>query len=253
VAKDAVGVHSGGRYTTPDIQVLATGFSSQGARAKFRDTLAGRKREVWLTPMTYADTVAFDQSDIVHRLARGGLPPFFVEPASPERDFQEWLDAYWAKDVQELFRLEKRAAFARLFELLLIDSGGQFDASRFARACDVSRQTIMNYLDVLESTFVMHVVRPFATNTSAEIISVPRVYGFDTGFVAYHRGWSPLRRDDYGPLWEHVVLNELCAASQRARRASGEPVAPDGSVQRRHPMTFTVKTPSPSDTASDSA
>ncbi len=199
----------------PDIRVLATGSASLGARAKFRDTLAGRKHEVWLTPMTHADTLAFGNANVVHRLARGGLPPFFLAPTSPERDFQEWLDAYWAKDVQELFRLEKRSAFARLFELLLVDSGGIFDASRFARACEVSRQTVMNYLDVLESTFVMHVVRPFASNTSAEIVSAPRVYGFDTGFVAYHRGWTPLRHDDYGPLWEHLVLNEIHAARQR--------------------------------------
>jgi uncharacterized protein len=230
----------------PDIRVLATGSSSLGARAKFRDTLAGRKREVWLTPMTYADTVAFDQPDVVHRLARGGLPPFFVAPTSPERDFQEWLDAYWAKDVQELFRLEKRAAFARLFEMLLIDSGGMFDASRFARACEVSRQTIMNYLDVLESTFVMHVVRPLATNTSAEIVSAPRVYGFDTGFVAYHRGWVPLRRDDYGPLWEHLVLNELYAARQRRdvrywRTKSGHEIDFVVSARRSMPIAIECK------------
>ena len=39
----------------PDIRILATGSSSLSARAKFRDTLAGRKHEVWLTPMTHAD------------------------------------------------------------------------------------------------------------------------------------------------------------------------------------------------------
>ncbi len=199
----------------PRIRVLATGSSSLGARAKFRDTLAGRKREVWLTPMTHADTVAFGQPSIEHRLAHGGLPPFFLAKSPPERDYQEWLDAFWAKDVQELFRIEKRAPFARLFEMLLVESGSIFEATRFARACEISRQTVMNYLDVLEATFVMHVVRPFATNTSAEIVAAPRVYGFDTGFVAYHRGWVPLRRDDYGPLWEHLVLNELHAATQR--------------------------------------
>ena len=199
----------------PDIRVLATGSSSLGARAKFRDTLAGRKHEVWLTPMTYTDMVAFGQPRVEHRLVRGGLPPFFLSTAPPERDYQEWLDAYWAKDVQELFRLEKRGPFSRLFEMLLVDSGGIFEATRFARACKVSRQTVMNYLDVLEATFVMHVVRPFASNPSAEIVAAPRVYGFDTGFVAYHRGWSPLRRDDLSPLWEHLVLNELHAARQR--------------------------------------
>ena len=33
----------------PNIRVLATGPVSLAARAKFRDTLAGRKHEVWLT------------------------------------------------------------------------------------------------------------------------------------------------------------------------------------------------------------
>lgn len=230
----------------PRIRVLATGSSSLGARAKFRDTLAGRKREVWLTPMTHADAVAFGQPRIEHRLAHGGLPPFFLAKNPPERDYQEWLDAFWAKDVQELFRIEKRAPFARLFEMLLVESGSIFEATRFARACEVSRQTVMNYLDVLEATFVMHVVRPFATNTSAEIVAAPRVYGFDTGFVAYHRGWVPLRRDDYGPLWEHLVLNELHAATQRRevqywRTKSGHEVDFVVAPRKSSPMAIECK------------
>lgn len=230
----------------PRIRVLAAGSSSLGARTKFRDTLAGRKREVWLTPMTHADTLAFHQPSIEHRLAHGGLPPFFLAESPPERDYQEWLDAFWAKDVQELFRIEKRAPFARLFEMLLVASGSIFEAARFARACEVSRQTVMNYLDVLEATFVMHVVRPFATNTSAEIVAAPRVYGFDTGFIAYHRGWVPLRRDDYGPLWEHLVLNELHAATQRRevqywRTKSGHEVDFILATRKASPMAIECK------------
>jgi len=38
-----------------EVRVLATGSSMLGASARFRDTLAGRKREVWLTPMALAD------------------------------------------------------------------------------------------------------------------------------------------------------------------------------------------------------
>ena len=230
----------------PTIRVLATGSSGLGARTKFRDTLAGRKHEVWLTPMTHADMVAFGEPSLAHRMANGGLPPFFLAKRPPERDFQEWLDAYWAKDVQELFRIEKRASFARLFEMLLVDSGAIFEATRFARACEVSRQTVTNYLEVLEATFVMHVVRPFASNSSAEIVAAPRVYGFDTGFVAYHRGWAPLRHDDYGPLWEHLVLNELHAASQRRdvhywRTKSGHEVDFVVAKRRSAPMAIECK------------
>jgi len=161
--------------------------------------------------MIFSDLAAFDRPDLDHRMLRGGLPPFFLAPTLPERDFQEWMDAYWAKDIMELFRLEKRAAFQRLFELVLARSGGIFDASRFARECGVSRTTIANYLSALEATSVAHVVRPYSEGGSAEIVAAPRVFGFDTGFVSYYRGWSDLRSDDVGILLEHLFLNEAHA------------------------------------------
>ena len=78
----------------------------------------------------------------------------------------------------------------------------------------MSRQTIANYVSILEETFVVHVVRPFYKHKQAEIVKAPKVYGFDTGFVCYERGWRELRRADSGVLWEHCVLNELHAKLQ---------------------------------------
>jgi predicted AAA+ superfamily ATPase len=56
-----------------------------------------------------------------------------------------------------------------------------------------------------------------STGKTAEIVAAPKVYAFDTGFVCYFRGWSELRRDDMGLLWEHYVLNELHAPLQTRR------------------------------------
>ncbi len=196
------------------VEVIATGSSTLGASAKFRDTLAGRKTELWLTPMIKADLGDFNRVDLPHRLLHGGLPPFFLETTPPEREFQEWMDAYWAKDIQELFRLERRYSFQKFTELLMAQSGGIFEATRFARPCEVSRVTISNYLSILEATFVVHIIRPFNSRRSTEIVAAPKVYGFDTGFVCYHQGWSQLRQEDLGLLWEHFVLNEIMAHRQ---------------------------------------
>ena len=57
----------------------------------------------------------------------------------PEGFFPEWLDSYFARDVQELFRVEKRAGFLRLLELLLRQSGGLLDVSRLATEAQVVR------------------------------------------------------------------------------------------------------------------
>ncbi len=196
----------------PNVRVLATGSSTLQATAKFSDSLTGRKEEIWLTPMIEDDRAAAGGT-VRDRLTRGGLPGFYEEEAS-EKDVQEWLDAYWSRDVQELFRLERAASFARFVELILSRSGGIFEATAFATPVEVSRTTIGTYLSALEITKVAHVVRPFSTRRSTEIVHAPKVYGFDTGFVRILRGWRELRDEDLGPLWEHYVLNELQARTR---------------------------------------
>ena len=195
----------------PDTYVIATGSSTLGASSKFKDTLAGRKRDLWLTPMTLEDLSDFESPGMDHRLLRGGLPPFYLAEDYPEKDYQEWLDAFWSKDIQELYRLERRDSFMKFFELLMQQSGCIFEASSMAAPCGVSRTTLQNYLRVLEDTYAMAVIKPFFTNKTKEIVSAPKVYGFDTGFVAFNRGWLNIRPEDRGILWEHVVLNQLFA------------------------------------------
>jgi predicted AAA+ superfamily ATPase len=201
----------------PDVMLLATGSSTLGGSTKFKDTLTGRKHDVWLTPMTTHDLDDFGNDALPHRFLRGGLPPFFMGKKLPEKEFQNWMDSYWAKDIQELFRLERRSSFQRFVELILSNSGGIFEATKCARPCEVSRTTISNYLNVLESTYVAHVIRPYSSRRSTEIVAAPKVYGFDTGFVCYYRDWHVLRPDDLGYLWEHFVLNEMHAVLQTRR------------------------------------
>ena len=192
-----------------DVKIIATGSSTLGASAKFKDTLTGRKREIWLTPLLLHELSLFGKNDLRHRLLFGGCPSFFSQKVMPEEDFKEWIDAYWAKDIQDLFKVGKRHSFQKFAELLLAYSGGQFEASKYAVACEVARQTIAHYLDILEKTFVVHIVRPFSTYKPTEIVSAPKVYGFDTGFVCYAKGWSEIKQEDLGLLWEQSVLNEM--------------------------------------------
>ena len=198
----------------PNIKVIATGSSTLAASGKFRDTLTGRKRSLLLTPMILQDLIEFGSPSLPHRFLHGGLPPFFAESTPADEEFLEWMDAFWSKDILDLFRLERRYSFLKFVELIFIQSGSMFEATRFAAPCEVSRTTIMNYLSVLEATFVAHVLRPFSMHQAAEIVSAPKVYAFDTGFVSYYKGWQKLRNDDMGHLWEHFVLNELVGVLQ---------------------------------------
>lgn len=196
----------------PRLKILATGSSTLAATQKFRDTLAGRKRVVPLTPVLHEELEGFGIRDLKERLLRGGLPPALLSESHDAEFYSEWLDSYFARDVQEMFRLEKRAGFLNVLSLLLRQSGGMLDVSRLARDAQISRPTVMNWLEVYQATQTIHLLRPFAGGGRSEIVAQPRVYGFDTGFVAHARGWDSLRADDCGMLWEHLVLDALIAS-----------------------------------------
>lgn len=193
----------------PTLKILATGSSTLAATHKFRDSLAGRKRHVHLVPVRHDELAAFGIRDLRHRLLRGGLPPALLAADYDPGFYSEWLDSYYARDVQELFRVEKRGAFLKLVESVLRLSGGQLEATALAGVCGLSRPTVLTYLDVLELTHVAAFIRPFSGGGTRELVRQPKVYGFDTGFVAFARGWTNLRPEDCGVLWEHLVLDHL--------------------------------------------
>jgi predicted AAA+ superfamily ATPase len=196
-------------YST--VKIIATGSSTLMATAKFRDTLTGRKRDIHFTPMILKESSDFGNIDLSFRMMRGGLPPMFLSDKYPEIDFQEWIEAYWSKDIQALFRLGNRDSFLKFVELLFIQSGGMFEASKFAQQSGVSAPTIANYLRVLEATWMAQRIKPFSEGKRTEIVAAPKVFGFDTGFVSFFKGWETLRKEDMGILWEHILLNELSA------------------------------------------
>jgi predicted AAA+ superfamily ATPase len=101
--------------------------------------------------------------------------------------------------------------FNALLEYMLRQSGGQFEATKTASALGLTRPTVDSHLRALEVTHAITVVRPFHGGGQNEIVRQPKIYGFDTGFVSFVHGWEPLRLDDCGILWEHLVLEHLQA------------------------------------------
>jgi len=194
----------------PKLRILASGSSTLAASKKFRDTLTARKRAVHLVPVLYVELAAFGVG-LEQRLFLGGLPPALLAGAKDPAFYREWLDSFFARDIQRLFGFRDMNRFNALFEYVLRQSGGQIEVTRTASALGITRPTVENHLRALKVTHAITLIRPFHGGGQNELVKMPKVYGFDTGFVSFARGWDPLRTDDYGVLWEHVVLEHLQA------------------------------------------
>ena len=194
----------------PKLKILATGSSTLSASKKFRDTLTGRKRMVHLTPVLWDELPVFGET-LEQRLFKGGLPDALLSPTKQPLFYREWIDSFFARDIQRLFSFRDMNRFNAMFEYILRQSGGQFEVTKAAKDLGITRPTVESHLSALEMTRAVAVLRPFHGNGKSEIIKQPKVYAFDTGFVSFARGWDPLRHEDLGALWEHLVLEHLQA------------------------------------------
>ncbi len=125
--------------------------------------------------------------------------------------FEDWLDSFYARDIQELFGIRNRTGFITLFKLIALRNGGLLDITDLAKQAGVSRPTVTEHLDAMEIAHAIIRLPPFHGGSQREIVRRPRVFAFDTGFIAHIRGWTSIRETDQGLLWENLVLDELRA------------------------------------------
>jgi len=194
----------------PHLKALATGSSTLAATEKFRDALTGRKESMHLPPVLWEECAGpFGINDLDHRLLHGGLPEPLLCGVKDAAFFAEWIDSFYARDIQQLFSIRSREGFLKLLQLLLRQSGGLLDYTQLAKLSGLSRPTVKAHIEAMRIAHALFVLPPFHGGGRREITRRPKCYAFDTGFVSYAKGWESIREEDRGLLWEHLVLDTL--------------------------------------------
>ena len=194
----------------PDLRILATGSSTLAATKKFSDSLTGRKHTIYLSPVLWQECRnEFGINDLDKRLLHGGLPESILIDAKDETFFSEWIDSFYARDIQELFSIRNRTGFLKLLRILMRQSGGLADYTNLAKLSDLSRITVKSHIESLIIAHALHLLSPFHGGGRREITKRAKIYAFDTGFITHMNGWSQIREEDRGLLWEHLVLDTL--------------------------------------------
>src|SRR3990172_11091703 len=171
----------------PKLKILATGSSTLAASKKFRDTLSGRKRLVHLTPVLWDELPAFGVA-LPQRLFHGGLPPALLAESKKPAFYREWMDSFFARDIQRLFGFRDMNRFNAFFEYVLRQSGGQLEVTKSATVLGITRPTVESHLRALEITHAAALVRPFHGGGQNELVKMPKAYAFDTAFLNFARG-----------------------------------------------------------------
>lgn len=150
---------------------------------------------------------------------RGGFPRAFLAP--DDELSLKWLEDYVStfleRDVPQ-FGIQVPAATLRRFWIMLSHyHANVVNYSELGRSLQVADTTIRHYVDILESTLMIRVLRPWFSNTSKRLLKRPKIYLRDSGI--FHRLQAIddferlLSHPKLGASWEGFALNQCIRLS----------------------------------------
>jgi predicted AAA+ superfamily ATPase len=180
------------------------------------DTLAGRIGYLELTPFTLMEAVNEQQLWL-----RGGFPLSYL--AVSDRASSTWrrnfVQTYIQRDLGLLGLNTDMVVMDRFWRMLATAQGNQLNAENFARSLDVSRPTIMRYLDFLEGAFMLRVLRPWFQNLNKRQVKSPKIYIRDSGLLHSLLGLndhaSLINHVQVGASWEGFIVEQIMNSADK--------------------------------------
>ena len=197
------------------LKLIVSGSSSLGIRSKVRESLAGRKRVVRLGGLDWREysSVPGTGRGLEDYLTFGGYPAVVLaeDPFEKRRLLLEYHQSYMDRDIDSFLRVDRLDVFRELTRILAFQSGSLVNLSEQASLLQVSRDMLKRYLALLEETFVVRRLLPFARNPRKEVSRMPKVYFSDCGWCNLAgAGFVPwVERPNRGPLLETSVEHWL--------------------------------------------
>jgi predicted AAA+ superfamily ATPase len=198
-----------------EVQLILSGSSAFELNNEINEPLTGRKWEYNLYPISMQEletTLGFlEVNKQLEQRIIYGMYPDALNYAGKEREVLENLiNSYLYKDILMLSGIKKADVLQKLTQALALQIGNEVSYNELSQIIGVNKETISNYIDILEKAYVLFRVNPFSRNLRNEIKTNRKIYFYDTGLRnALISNFNRLDlRQDKGLLWENFLISE---------------------------------------------
>ncbi|MCW1969916.1 MAG: ATP-binding protein [Anaerolineae bacterium] len=220
---------------------LLTGSANALMLPRIADSLAGRLQILTLHPFSQ-DELSFSPSQLIdalfehpdctktieplstypsertaliQKIIRGGYPMSVFHDDAVDRQmlFSAYITSLLQRDVRDLANVEGLVIFPQLLALLASRSSSLLNMSDLSRSIGIPHNTLRRYLGLLETTFLLWRLPPWASNLGLRLSKSPKLMMSDTGLMAHLIGADQQRLVNeptlLGMFLETFVANEL--------------------------------------------
>jgi len=199
----------------PKLQIVATGSSSLDLSDEIVEPLTGRKYEFHLFPLSFGELrqkyADIEMKRILEKRMVFGMYPEIVEKSDEDQSLLRNLAiSYLYKDVLQYQDIRRPEILEKLLAALALQIGHEVSYNELSNLLGVTKQTVANYIQLLEKAFVIFRLNPFSRNLRNELTKLRKIYFFDTGIrnALINNFNPPHLRPDVGALWENFMISE---------------------------------------------
>ena len=198
-----------------DTQVVVTGSSSLSLADDINEPATGRLLEHRLYPLSLREladeTSEREQQRLLeNRLVYGLYPEVVTIPSNAKRTLMTLTNNYLYKDLLSYKGIKKPDLLQKLVRALALQLGDEVSYNELSNMLGVDKETVENYISLLEKCFVVFRLDSYSRNLRNEIKKGKKVYFYDNGVRnAVLSNFAPLdMRNDVGALWENLMVSE---------------------------------------------
>lgn len=197
------------------VQLILSGSSAFELRNHTNEPLTGRKFEYSLYPISYEEyekTVGYVDAirDLENRLIYGFYPDVINHRGEERVILNEITQSYLFKDILSFANIKKPDALEKILQALAFQVGSEVSYNELAQLTGVDKNTVANYIHLLELSCIVYPLTSFSRNLRNEIKTNRKIYFYDNGIRnAMIQNFNPIElRNDIGALWENFLVTE---------------------------------------------
>mgnify|MGYP000200434182 FL=1 len=215
---------------------LLTGSANIQSLPSVNESLAGRVRKIALKPLAQGEIAGskpdflrnalqqkftkssqLTKDDYLELAFKGGYPEALSKKSQKERKrwHLDYINAILDRDLKDIAQIRRKDSIRKLVEVLAAWSSKYMDVSNIGQMLSVTRPTVENYINALETLFIIDRIPAWHSTDYDRVSKQEKMFLVDTGLMTSLLGWTPqkVRLDGSlnGKLIESYVYTQLIA------------------------------------------
>ena len=194
---------------------ILTGSNNFLLQENITQTLSGRIAYLQLLPLSLQELKNSKKikADYGWHIFHGGYPEVIAKKINPADWYAGYINTYVERDVRQLKNITNLSLFTKLLRLCAGRTGQVLNLTSLSNDCGIDQKTVAAWLSILQSSYIIYLLKPYHGNFNKRVIKTPKLYFYDTGVVCSLLGINNARQivthAAKGALFENLIISEL--------------------------------------------